>query len=72
MKDVAEEVEKQSDYKFMLNTHPKELAGNWKWLVERKEKGACKVFGLNNCGVGFAFGRHRFGEKIKSSVHLPF
>lgn len=49
-KDVAEEVEKQSDYRFILKTQPKELAGNWKWLEEREEKDACKGFGWNNCG----------------------
>ena len=42
------------------------------WIVEREEKDSSKGFGLNNCKDGFAIGKSRFGEKIKSSVLVSF
>ena len=64
---VAEEMEKESHYGFILKTQPTGLAGDWKQLLEREDKDACKVFGFNIYGVGLATGRSRFGEKIESS-----
>lgn len=69
---VAEEMEKQSDYGFVLKTQPTELASNWRQLVEGEDKDPCKVVGFNICGFGFAIGKSRFGEKIKSSVQVSF
>lgn len=34
----SQEAEKQSDYRCISKTQPKEFAGNWTWIVEREKK----------------------------------
>lgn len=68
----SQEVEKQSDYRCILETQSREFASDQMWIVEREEKDSSKGFGWNNYEDGFAIGKSRFGEKIKSSVLVSF